>query len=94
MTVESLIASLIASVFGGGVAGYMAKILLARSLNDLDEAIDKINEINSQLTGISVKLAAHEEDRKKISEHETQIAVLKTIMLTKKGAGKKEQCNA
>lgn len=59
-------------------AGYLAKLVLNRALNDLRLVAAKVNDIEVKLSGVAVKLDQMHEYRETLKEHDRKITALES----------------
>lgn len=68
--------ALFSAVFSTGVTAALAKAFIGKSLRDLEQVSEKITEIRSTLSAISVKLDLMDKERDIILSHDRQIAAM------------------
>ena len=75
----------ISAVGGGALVAVLAKSFIERSMRELEEAIDKIGEIRTELAKISVKLDAFEKSHVLLTQIDRKVVALETkVYRTKK----------
>ncbi len=66
----------VSALAGGGAAGALARVMVARALTNLDDLTRKLNDVLIRLSAINVKLEAVDRLRQTVAEHDRSIAVL------------------
>ena len=73
---EMYAGAIISAILSSGIASMLAKAYISKSLRDLDKIGEKVSEIKSELSAISVKLGHVEKDRDILLEHDRILAVM------------------
>lgn len=66
--------AVLSALLGGGLSTALAKILIGKSLRELEQVSERVGEIKTRLAEISVKLDLAEKDRDLLSKHDRKIA--------------------
>lgn len=82
--------ALLSAMLGGGLTTILAKAFITRALSELEDVVQKINEIKTQLAAITVKLELIERDRDEIFKHARKLAALENQVY--RGPRKEQSC--